>query len=220
MDLNIDFEKEKVQEEKKLEEIIFKQENCTFDLPLRIDQFSSDKELIRYIKNVENLVRRSSEYYYWKKYVTEALGHTSCSFTNENMSECTIEIHHHPINLFTICKSVILSKIEKQKKFCTFEIALEIIELHFQDKVGYIPLLSSLHEKYHNGYLEVPIDLIYGNYSYILKNYTIEDCDREKIIELCKIVKSKSKYIWSKNTYPALISDGVDLESDNVLLEK
>ena len=57
MDLNIDFEKEKVQEEKKLEEIIFKQENCTFDLPLRIDQFSSDKELIRYIKNVENLVR-------------------------------------------------------------------------------------------------------------------------------------------------------------------
>jgi len=218
MDINhTDFEKKK-EEEKKPEEIVFKQENCTFDLPLRIENFSSDKELIRYIKNVETLVRRSSEYYYWTKYITEALGHTSCSLTNENMAECTIDIHHHPLNLYTICKSVIMAKIEKQKKFCTFDIALEIIELHFQDKVGYIPLLSSLHEKYHNGYLEIPIELVYGNYSYIIKNYTMEDCDMEKVIELSKITKDKSKYIWTKNSYPAIVSDSIELDN-NVLTE-
>jgi len=185
----------------KEEEIIFNKGNTGFSLPLRLSEFTSEKEQIKFIKNVEVAVRRSNEYRYWTSYITDALGHTTCSLTQESMHECTIEIHHHPITLYNICTAVIQECMNKQEKFCSFDIATKIIELHFQDKVGYIPLLSSLHEKYHNSFLDLPIDLVYGDYKYLLNNLPFLDEDRNKINSLCSVKLDNCKQIWSKNNY-------------------
>ena len=199
MDLNLE-KIEKPKPEKK-EDIVFQQPNIGFNLPLRISEFTNEKDQVKFIKNVETAVRRSNEYRYWTSYITDALGHTTCSLTKESMHECTIEIHHHPITLFNICIAVIQDLINKQEKFCSFDVSTKIIELHFQDKVGYVPLLSSLHEKYHNSFLDIPIELINGDYKYLLNNLPFLDEERNKINSLCNVKIDTCRQIWSRNNY-------------------
>jgi hypothetical protein len=176
-------------------------------LPLRVDTFYSEKDFDKFIKSVEQLVRRSLEYKHWIAYLIENLGVKECALTQENINETDIEIHHHPINLYTICKSICVQKINTETKFCTFDIATDAIELHFKNKVGYIPLLSDLHKKYHSGFLELPIELVSGDYKYILENYPIDEEERDRIYTLCNIKKDSCSDVgWKKGDYPGLTS--------------
>jgi hypothetical protein len=45
------------------------------------------------------------------------------------------------------------------------------MNLHYENNIGYIPLLESMHEKFHNGHLDIPISYVHGNYSYFVTNY-------------------------------------------------
>lgn len=176
-----------------------------YDLPLRIDHFGEEKAFVKFVKCVEKLVRNSSEYKYWISYIIEHLGHNVCSLTNESTIECNIEIHHHPITLFTICKGVINSRINNEKKFCSFDIATEVIELHFQNKVGYVSLLSDLHKKYHDGYLELPVEIINGNYVDLINSLPLEQDERDKIMELCSVKAKDCVANWGKDNYPGIL---------------
>jgi hypothetical protein len=176
----------------------------SFKLPLRRHGFDDEKEFVKFVKNVEKLVRNSIEYREWVNYITEVVGYANCALTEERMTEVTIEIHHHPINLFTITKAVLTHKINTQKDFCTFDIAQDIIDLHFQNRIGYIPLVSTLHEKYHTGFLEIPIDFCHGDYYYILNNYTFDEDDADRVRQLCLVKSSDMRVKWGRNQYPAL----------------
>jgi len=202
-DLNID--KEEIKRDK-TEDIVFSIKESDFNLPLRINTFESNKELDRFVKDVERMIRISLEYKYWIKYITEALGINECAFTYEKLSECKIEIHHHPITLYLICKAITERKIEMDQAFCTFDVATEVIELHFKNKVGYIPLLASLHEKYHKGFLQIPIEFVRGDFEYILNQYPFEDKDLDRICELRSITKSKCQEYWNvEKGYPSIM---------------
>ena len=178
--------------------------NSPFILKLRIEAIHSEKDFDKLIKCVEKLVRYSYEYHTWVSYIVENLGHNYCALTEEIMGECEVAIHHHPINLYTICKAIILDHLSKNQSFCTYDIAIKAIELHFQNKVGYIPLLSSLHEKYHNGFLSIPIELVHGDYKYILKNFKIDEQEYDRILELCNVKLCDCKTSWKRNEYPGL----------------
>lgn len=182
-----------------------------FSLSLKIDCFHSDKQFSKFVKNVERLVRTSSEYKQWIAYIIEVLGQKACCLTHEVINECDIEIHHHPITLYTITKAVILDKLNKGMKFCTFDIAMEVIKLHFTNKVGYMPLLADIHKKYHSGFQNLPIEHVDGDYKHILNNYPIDDDEREKIYELCNTKFEDCKVNWSKDDYPGLDSNQEEL---------
>jgi len=128
---------------------------------LRIDDIEDSKDLTKFIKNVERMVRGSSEYRLWLKYIKEVLGYTKCGITDEIEEHVTIEIHHHPFTLFNIIKSEVNKVIASGRNFCTFDIAVRTIELHFKNKVGYIPIVKTLHEKFHNGYFQIPMELLF-----------------------------------------------------------
>lgn len=176
-----------------------------FSLPLEISNFDSDKDHFKFIKNVEKLIRSSIEYRDWVNYVTDSLGHRECVLTKESMSECSLDVHHHPINLFNICYGVIDKYVNSAKKFTTFEIAEEVIRLHFQNKVGYMILLSDIHEKFHNGFQSLPIEFVHGDYKYLLDNYNYDEVELAKISEYCKVTTDKIKLSWSKDNYPGLM---------------
>lgn len=179
-------------------------ENSPFSLKLRIDSFYSEKELNKFIKSVERLVRYSPEYKQWVSYIIETLGQNYCALTEEVIGECKIEMHHHPINLFTICKTLIMDMLKNKESFCTFDVATKIIELHFQNKIGYIPLLSDLHEKFHNGFLKLPIELTYGDYKKFMKEYSIDDSDIDKVNENINTHLTDCKVGWKRGEYPGV----------------
>ena len=191
---------------------VFKIETSPFDLALRINGFSDDKEQIKFIKSVEKMVRFSPEYRLWVEYIIDTLGQNKCEFTNEIKGECPVDVHHHPLCLYTIVKAVIDDYIKKKKEFCTFDIARDVIELHFQNKVGYVLMISSLHEKYHNGYLQIPIEFVNGDYKYILANYEIEQEEYNRILLLCGVHRDDIVQSWSKNNYPGLTNQNTEVK--------
>lgn len=191
-------------EEKVNDDNVFSLDNSPFNLPLRISTFSSEKELDAFIKSVEKTIRHSLEYRYWVEYITDSLGQSECAFTHENINECSIEVHHHPITLYTIVKAVINNYLVHNQEFSSFDIATKVIELHFQNKVGYVVILSDLHKKYHGGFLKIPMELVKGDYKFLIKSYTFDENEMQRIYELCAVKAEDVSVKWSKNNYPGV----------------
>ena len=112
------------------------------------------------------------EYKLWVSYIKDVLQVNCCVITQERMDEVTIEIHHHIPSLFVLVKALTNKRIEREEEFSTFDIAMEAIEMHFANRVGYVALLKSMHEKFHNGFLHIPTEMIRGDYRHFIDYYT------------------------------------------------
>jgi hypothetical protein len=172
-----------------------------FSLALRIKNFENESEYKKFIRNCEKLVRSSVEYRQWKNYIIDVLGVNTCMVTHERIDEVTIEVHHHLPSLFVLIQTLINKKIEMTEEFSSFDIAQEAIELHFKNKIGYVTLVKTIHEKFHNGYLTVPKDIVRGDYDYFLREYSsfIDDEALEVITQRLSI--DTSNCTWSRNDY-------------------
>jgi len=177
-------------------------DNHPFRLSLRIKTFESESEFNKFIKNVETTVRRCIEYKQWKSYIIEVLGIKSCMITNERIDECSIEVHHHVPTLYVLVKALINEKMEKNEEFSTFDIALEAIELHFLNKIGYVTLIKSMHEKFHNGFLQIPREYIKGDYMTFVNEYSkyLDDADLE--LMNIRLATKEADCSWVRDNYP------------------
>jgi|ADurb_Ile_02_Slu_FD_contig_51_249567_length_6143_multi_3_in_0_out_0_8 hypothetical protein len=175
-----------------------------FSLPLRIKNFENEADYNKFIKNCEKLIRGSVEYKQWRNYITDVLQVNSCFVTNERMDECTLEIHHHIPSLFTLLKALVNKNMDKDEAFSTFDVCMEAIEIHFANKVGYIAVISSIHEKIHNNCLDVPKNMVQGNYMWFIENFSkyLDDDDLDVINKRLSI--SDSNFTWTKNNYPGM----------------
>lgn len=182
-------------------------ENSEFDLHLRINHFDDEGDKIRFIKSVEKMVRRSPEYALWRNYIMDVLGQTTCEITNENATDCDIEVHHHPLGLYTIVEAIVDDYVNKSREFSTFDIAKDVIELHFQNRVGYVVMISNMHQKFHRGKLQIPIEYVRGDYKYIPQHFSMVQDSYDKYLELANIHLSDVKETWSKGNYPGLLNE-------------
>ena len=125
------------------------------------------------------------------------------------MSEVTIDVHHHVPSLCTWDTALVNKKIETNAKFCTFDICQEAIELHFKNKIGYITLLKSMHEKFHNGRLTIPISFVRGDYKYFVAEFSkyLDEEDLDTIESRMAI--NETNCTWSKDNYPAFAEGGL-----------
>jgi len=181
-------------------------EEFPYTLKLRRENFDDEKTLNRFIKSCETSIRRAPEYRVWTDYIREVLGFYSCALTGEVHAQTSVDVHHHPVGLYILTKSVILSFINSNKEFCSYDVCIKVIELHYENRVGFIPLLSSIHQKFHNGFLQIPIELIHGEYEHLIAQYGhhMEEDDLLTIQGRLKINKENcgwDKQTWSKEKY-------------------
>lgn len=179
-------------------------DNYPFNLSLRIQTFENEADYTKFVKNCEKLIRGSNEYKLWRNYITDVLQIQSCAITEERSDQCSTEIHHHVPSLFILCKALINEKLEKEEQFCTFDIATKAIELHFLNKIGFVNLVGSIHEKFHNGFLNIPKSLIRGDYAFFLNNYSkfLDEDELDNIMARLTITENNCN--WSVNDYPAI----------------
>lgn len=168
----------------------------------------------KFIKKIERIVRSSPEYREWTGYVKDCLGHYVCELTGEISSQVTVEIHHHPISMFVITKGILTEYINSNKEFCSFDIAQDVITLHYENRIGYIPLVRTLHEKFHNGFVQIPMELIKGDWMYLLDHYEYSDSDLETIdsrtaINFTNCGWADGQYSWSGQSR----SEAIGMES-------
>jgi hypothetical protein len=194
---------ESIQEEISSDENILKlySNNSPFELSMRIKKFENDSEYNKFIKAVEKMVRASYEYKLWKSYLIDVLGLTSCVITDENLAELTLEVHHHIPSLYIIAKAVLNEAIENDEFFCTYDIAIRVMEIHFKNHIGYAMVCKSMHEKYHNGFLEIPIKNINGNYIEFINHYSryLDPEDLDNLNSLLQVDESNCN--WARNQY-------------------
>lgn len=176
-------------------------DNYPFSLPLKIKSFIDDTHFKKFIKQCEGLVRKSPEYADWRRYLIDVMGINICSLTSESLSEVSLDIHHHIPSLYLIIKAIINKFLSEEKEFSSFDIAYETIKIHYLNNVGYVCLLKSLHEKFHNGFLMISIENIKGNYKKFLDEYKnfLDEEDMININDRLSIHSSNNN--WNKNTY-------------------
>lgn len=150
----------------------------------------TDKDKVRLIKNIERIVRGSQEYKQYIGFLKKEIDMTHCSFfTNVKKTETTkklsIEIHHEPFTLFDIVQIVTEKWIAEDKDANPLMIADEVMKLHYQGRVGLIPLSLTVHELIHEGKLFIPLQNVYGNYISFLEEYEpYIDNDIQNILEV------------------------------------
>lgn len=182
-------------------------EDYPITLPLRTNNFENEAQFKKFVKNCEILVRRSNEYSLWRNYVVEILGLNTCHITEEHISEVSVEVHHHIPSLFSVVSAVVNKKVSEQQNFCSFDVATEVIELHFQNRIGYTILITTMHEKFHNGCLDIPINLIHGDYNYFIHNYGgyLENDELEKLNQRLQVTAATAS--WTRGNYPAAVNE-------------
>lgn len=144
-------------------------------------EFRDDKHLKKFINKCKRIVRASPEYSEWVSYIKFTKNFDQCQFTHENIGEVTVDIHHHPYSMESLVIIAVTTMMEKYQMVNSLDVAKEVLKMHFSDSVGYVLLISSLHEKFHNGFLKIPIDIVNGNWKEIDKNYTVPEEIKELV---------------------------------------
>ena len=192
-------------------------ENLCIDFKEKyLDIVENDKEMDKYIKYIERLVRKSYEYRTYIGVLKERFELNQCAFFrnmdfNEMHIKRGLEFHHYPFTLYDIVSIVIQNRIidvnedpGNQKKFNKvynpFSIAKEVLRLHFQNKVGLCPLSLTPHKLFHKGNLFIPLteDFIFGNWGKFEDEY---DLSSGNYSEILKLLRSKTDEILSKGNF-------------------
>ncbi len=199
---------DKVEIDSNVESLELYSDQYPFSLKLRISNFENEASYKKYVRNCEMLVRRSTEYKLWRAYIIDVLRIDHCMITHERMEDVTIEVHHHLPGMYVLVSALINKKLDTNAEFCSFDICQEAIELHFKNKVGYVTLLKSMHEKFHNGRLSIPIDYVKGDYKHFLEAYSrhLDEVDLETME--ARLAVNEHNCSWSRDEYPAAASGG------------
>lgn len=149
---------------------------------------TNDKEKHKYIQRVEKVVRSSLEYRDYINFLKEHVGLDSCIFFQnvggDKKNRISIEMHHEPFTLYDIVATVLTKYQEEGLPINDLNIADEVMELHYSNKVGLVPLSKTGHQIIHNSTkLMVPLTMVYGQYSQFLDEYEpyIDDSLYEKL---------------------------------------
>jgi hypothetical protein len=169
-----------------------------------------DKAIDEYVKYIVKLVRQSYEYRQYIKILKTEFDLTKCAFFKNlditDMKKVGFEMHHYPFTIYDICLIVLTKRIQEQKEDPTndkkynkvlnpFSIAKEVLRLHYQGKVGLVPLSITPHELYHAGNLFIPLtnEYVFGNYQEFIDEYDVNKIGNYG--EVLKLIQEKTNEI-------------------------
>lgn len=182
----------------------------------------TDKQKIKFIKRVESIVRSSMEYRDYVRFCKENMDMNSCIFL-ANVSQdktrgrkrISIELHHDPFTLMDIVWTVVNKYEEEGLPINDLMIADEVLELHYLNMVGLVPLSKTMHQMVHNSdKIKIPLYLVYGEYSGFIEKYgdymepELMDKLESKVNFTKSVTKEDFDAIQKEFTY--LEIDGVD----------
>lgn len=130
-----------------------------------------DKKLYMYLKR---MCRGSYEYKEYIKHFKEVLENTKCKVFGIDITEVpvSIEVHHTPFSMETIVGAVTLKMFEEQGvPLDPKDISQEVMRLHYEGKIGLIPLTSTIHEAVHSNTIHIKKSDIFGDYESFFEEY-------------------------------------------------
>ena len=158
-----------------------------------IDKLNPPKNYMRYdiinkkiISNIERVIRVSYHYKIFIYYLKNFLDLNRCAFyEGYSMSNgLGVEIHHSPITLYEYTYAVANKYLVNNGYFKIMDVARDVSKLHYQFKVGLVPLNPMAHKLVHEQVLNIHPDLVKGFYEEFYNEYKEYASDElHKIIE-------------------------------------
>jgi len=191
-----------------------------------------NKDFIKIVKDIEKIIRASLEYKILIQYLRQELDLSKCSFfsninTNDpSFKKVKIEFHHYPFTLYDIVEIVLLKEVNENNHniIDTFQIANKVIKLHYQGKIGLVPLSKTVHELAHAGKLFISLNQIFGRIDYFIKEYInyISDDHLQKLKTIIELSNNSEGEKISKESLSIQISKIIieDREKPNKILLK
>lgn len=158
-----------------------------------ITMYKNEEEVVH---KIEKLIRTSFEY---RQYVTicrTEFDLTRCKFIPDADlvdGPIGLELHHYPFTLFDITQGVLREQygiLDKNHPVYSrpvnlFQVAEQVMKLHYQGVVGLIPLSLTAHELAHSGDIFIPLteEYVFGSWKDLL------DSPEDYGIELDELVK-------------------------------
>lgn len=182
----------------------------------------NDTERGKFIKACELLIRKSSVYRAYIKYLKEDIGLTHCMMFSEiDDSMCEIEMHHGPIfNLYDYVTITLRYFIKNQLDISTFSIAKQVLQDHCENLIQVVMLSTMAHNAIHmkndmNKSEFLDIDSAWGD----LTGYIIKYRDCLGIEHFNKIQKYMDRYKNSKKVKSEVFINTVK-NWNNILKER
>lgn len=151
---------------------LIKVNNDRLGLAFRIDRFNDDREYVSFVKTCVRQIRSSPEYSNFISYLRSTMELNTCAVLNKLSTEnVKIELHHHCFTLFEIVECIVGFLLAKKMPFNTFLVSYLVMQEHYANNIGLIPLSSSVHELVHAGGLFIHKDLVVGNHQQFYEDY-------------------------------------------------
>jgi hypothetical protein len=175
---------------------IIKSDESIFPESFYFSKFYEEKAYSKFIKNIEKMIRSSKEY---KKYIELLRSNVSALNFDNILSNITnadteLEFHHYPFTLYEVVDLVCVDKFIKKEKFTTFSITKEVMQMHYNNMVGLVPLTKTNHELAHNGDLFFSKKQVFGDYEQLVKRYdeTLSVEIKEKLKRIDELTEQDS----------------------------
>lgn len=136
----------------------------------------NEKERKKVIKTIEGIVRRSPEYSAFIGYLKNNLDLTKCTFHPDvdikELKKTKLEFHHYPFTLYDITDTVLNKYLDDHTDVNPFEVAEEVMRLHYELKVGLVPLSKTMHELAHAGKKFINLSHVGQSYLKFIAEYS------------------------------------------------
>lgn len=149
--------------------------------------FKNNKDRYKYCTMIKNMVRKSPEYREYIKFLKKHMHMNKCVvFSNldtDNNKRYSIELHHSPFTLMEIVNVVVSKRQAYGETLNPYLVTEEVLELHYDDKVGLINLAKTAHELAESGRIFIPLQWIYQRYDLFVEEYEefMDDTLKSKI---------------------------------------
>ena len=174
----------------------------------------SEKDKVKTVKTCERMIRSSLEYKDYIKFLKDYIDMTKCSFFGnvkmDHYSKFKVEIHHSPFTLYDITMTILLKHLDYYGEINLFEVCEEVMKLHYQCKVGLIPLSTTVHKLVHEGMLFIPVQNVRGDWLTFYKEYEpymVQDM-KDKLKSIVKFSKECQDYSLLETKYTYVDVDG------------
>lgn len=158
--------------------------------------FENEKFKVKFIKDIERIIRTSLEYRNYIKFLKTDAELTMCTVMNrlpeDLMGRITLEMHHCPLTLFDLVDTVLNKYVVTNTTFTRISIANEVMDLHYAGWIGLVPLTKTMHQLVHSGTKVVHPADVFGDYSKFINVYSpfMEEDTLEKVKDFDKLDRS------------------------------
>ncbi len=147
------------------------------------EYFLEDSPYSRFIKEVEKVVRKSSDYTAFVDYIKNTLGINFCQVSSKIYAsqKVQIEMHHGPLfTLYDVCEVMLNWFLKNSQRINTFRVADKVLEEHYAMRVQVIMLSVTNHEGVHNRDIFTHFNQGIGDLNSFIKLYAPYFTDEQK----------------------------------------